>query len=453
MLKRKRTRWTVGVAAVALLAAGCSSSGDEGGDAATTGAETEAVTESGTATPDAGSGSSGAAAEVPDNEDNGVTAEEIKIGWMGDATGPTASAQAFNLAGSQAAVAWFNENGGVLGRDLALIDKDDQFNAETAATNYSGLVNDDKVLAIVQMGGSHISTALMPNVESDQIPVIGPPQTIDAQLANPYVFNNIAHYGDEADAALAYVGDELGDITTANVAVLQLELPSGDEWNTYIKSGLEEQGGTYLDRVLINASSPDYAGAVTQLKQLVDNDGVNYVAFHGAPATGLGIVTEMQTKGVEVPIVGIHGIAGSTIYTEGPEPVAADTVHGVHSFLAPTSDCDACGEIRDFVAGTEWEDQITEINFGHGWLDIMIAVQAIERAAESGEVSRASLFEALQGKFETGGLSCPIDWSESNHSPCAAPFEWLLDEDRIEVVDSLQAWQDSLDGNYGLFEG
>lgn len=451
MLTRIGTWGTVGVAVVALFLAGCSSSGDGAADGETTGsAATASGSDAGTGGTEPGSSGGG---EVADNPDNGVTADVIKIGWMGDATGPTASAQAFNLAGSQAAVAWYNEQGGVLGRDLELVDKDDQFNAETAAVNYSGLVNDDKVLAIVQLGGSHISTALMPNVEADQIPVIGPPQTIDAQLANPYVFNNIAHYGDEADAALAFLGEKVGGIENARVAVLQLELPSGDEWDTYIKLGLEELGGTYVDRILINASSPDYAGSVTQLKQMIANDDVNYIAFHGAPSTGLGIVTEMQTQGVEMPIVGIHGIAGSTIYTEGPEQVAAEAVNGVHSFLAPTSDCEVCGPIREFVAGTEWESQIGELNFGHGWLDIMIAAQAIERAAESGEVSRASLTEALRGEFDTGGLSCPIDWSESNHSPCAAPFEWLPDEDRIEVVDGFESWQETLDGNYGLFDG
>lgn len=427
------------VGLLALLLAACGGGGseeaaqDEGTEAAAdTGGETAA---------------GGDAASVEDNPEEGVTSDQIVLGWMGDATGPTASAQAFNLAGSQAAVEYFNEQGGVLGRELVLVDEDDAFSAETAVTNYDSLVNDEQVLAILQMGGSHISEALMPQVETDQIPVIGPPQTIDAQLENPYVFNNIGHYSDEADVAVEYMVNEVGSAEDLRVAVIQLELPSGDEWNTYIENRLGARGGTYVDRLLLNASSPDYAGTVQRLRQLVDGQDVNFVAFHGAPATGLGVITEMSRLGFEVPIVGIHGIAGTTIYEEGPED-QLDNVHGVHSFLPGTSECEMCTTIQEFTAGTEYEEQIGEINFGHGWLDVYIAIQAIERAAESGELSRASLYEALQGEFETGGLSCPIDWSSGNHSPCAAPFEW--DGERLDTVAPFDEWAPALEGEYGL---
>lgn len=442
----KRVKWMAAIAMLAMLGAACSSDSTTDGDTETT---EPTATETSTGTPTEGGGT---AAEVPDNPDNGVTANTIKLGWMGDATGPTASAQGFNLKGMQAAVAYYNEQGGVLGRQLQLVDKDDQFNAETGATNYQSLIQDEKILALLGLGGAHISTALMPNIEQDQIPLIGPPQTIDVQLENPYVFNNIAHYGDQADVAVQFMGSELGGVENATVAVIQLELPSGDEWNEYIKVTLEEQGGTYVDRILINAGSPDFPGTITRLRQLIDSQGVNFVAFHGAPGHGLGIATEMASQGVEVPMIGIHGIAGSTIYQEGPAGVS-EWVNGIHSFTAPNNDCEICGEIQEFVAGTPWESDIAEINFGHGWLNVLIAIQAIERAAESGELSRASLHEALQGSFETQGLSCSIDWSSSNHSPCAAPMQWIDAESRIEPIEGLEAWRDDLDGVYGLFEG
>lgn len=445
-----RVKWFVVVAITALLATAC---GGDGGSTTDEAGELAGSTETSEPSGDGEeTDTGGSAAEVPDNPDEGVTADTIKLGWMGDATGPTASAQGFNLKGMQAAVAYYNEQGGVLGRQLELIDKDDQFNAETAATNYASMINDERVLALLGLGGAHISTALMPNIESDQLPVIGPPQTIDVQLDNPYVFNNIAHYGDQADVAVQYMAEELGGVENVNVAVVQLELPSGDEWNEYIKLTLEEQGGTYVDRILVNPGAADFPGTVTRLKQMIDSQGVNFIAFHGAPGHGLGVVTEMATQGIEVPVIGIHGIAGSTIYQEGPS-MAPDLVHGIHSFAAPNNDCEICGDIQEFVAGTEWEAPMTEINFGHGWLNVLIAKQAIERAAESGELSRASLHEALQGSFETGGLSCPIDWSSFQHSPCAAPQQWVATDGRIEPISGFEAWSDVFDREYGLFEG
>jgi branched-chain amino acid transport system substrate-binding protein len=456
----KRSKLLALLAVLTLILAACGDSAgsdttaDEGGSTETTaessGDTTAETTAETTADTEADAGGD---MTVPDNPDNGVESDTIKVGWMGDATGPTASAQAFNLAGTEAFVAWQNENGGVLGRQIELIAKDDQFSAEAALTNYTALVNDDKVIAIIQMGGSHISTALAPDVEEDGIPVIGLPQTIDVQLENPYMFNNIAHYGDQADVAVKRIGDRLGSVEDAKVVVIQLELPSGDEWNEYIKLTLEEQGGTYVDRILINAGAPDFPGTVTRLKELIDTEGVNFIALHGAPAHGLGVLTEMKTQGASVPIVGIHGIAGNSIYEEGPADML-DLVEGIHSFLPGNVQSEGTDLIQEFVAGTDWEDESTAINFTHGWLDGMIFVQALERAAtDAGELSRETLTEALRGTFETMGLSCPIDWSETNHSPCAAPMAWNADVGGLEPVEPFDYWADSIDGVYGLFEG
>lgn len=459
------TRYLFALIAVLALFAGACSSDDDGGDTAsddTASDDTAAVVEDEPtddvaaldteAEPAEEEEPSGEDATVADNPDFGVESDKILIGWMGDATGPTASAQAFNLRGSEAAVAWYNENGGVLGRQLELVAKDDQFSAETATTNYAALTQDEKVIAIMQMGGSQVSTALMPAVEADGIPVISQGQTIDAQLAVDNVYSNMAHYGDEADAAISYVGDELGGVENAVMAVVQLELPSGDEWNIYVEDTLNNQGGSYVGRVLLNPGSPDYAGAVTQINEMIQNEGVNYLAIHGAPSHGLGFVTEMVSQGIDVPIVGIHGMAGGSIYQEGPAE-AADLIRGVHSFLPATSDCETCQVIRDFVPGTEWENDIVELNFADGWQDIMITVMAMERAAaDDGELSWDTMNTALHaGPFDTGGLTCTVDWTESQHSPCAAPFEWV--GDRLEVVGGFDAYADTLDGEYGLFEG
>jgi branched-chain amino acid transport system substrate-binding protein len=444
----KRIRIWALMAVLMLVAAACGTS-----DTTTTQGETTATTTGETTATTTGETTETTMGEltVPDNPDNGVTADTIKLGWMGDATGPTASAQAFNLRGTQAFVEWQNQKGGLLGRQLELVVKDDEFNAEKALGNFTSLVEDERVIAIVQMGGSHISTALMPDVADFGIPVIGQGQTIDVQLDNPYVFSNMAHYGDEADVAIQRIASALGDVADARVVVAQLELPSGDEWNAYIETTLAEQGGTYLGRILINAGAPDYVASITELRDFVETQDANFVAIHAAPAHGLGFLTEMKNQGLRVPIIGIHGLAGKSIFTEGPADMI-DLVEGVHSFIPSNVDSPGTQIIREFVAGTDWEEDSTQLNFSHGWLDGMIFVQAAERAAQqSGELTRDTLWRALQGPFDTMGISCPIDWSEFNHSPCAAPFRWNAETEGLEPVEPFDFW--SLDGIYGLFEG
>lgn len=73
---------------------------------------------------------------VPDDPDAGVTAEQIRVGWMGDLTGPTAAAQTPNNQGTEAYFAKVNADGGVLGRELVLVSKDDQYSQETILQNF-----------------------------------------------------------------------------------------------------------------------------------------------------------------------------------------------------------------------------------------------------------------------------------------------------------------------------
>lgn len=434
------------LAALSLIATACS-----GGGADDDAADTADATDT-TDTADAGDASEGVASsegggEVPDAPDFGVSGDTIRIGWMGDATGPTAAAQGANLAGAEAAVAWVNENGGVLGRDLELDVQDDQYSPDTMQTTFATLTGDNPVLAIVQCGNC---TSMMPNFESAGIPLISPPQTVNTQLAVPNVFNDLAHYADEADAAIAYMADELGSIEDATVAVVHLEVPSGSEWNAFIQQGLEREGGTYVGALTVNVSAPDYASLVTQLGQLISNDGVNFVAFHGAPEQGLGLISEMVAQGItDIPLVGIHGLAGDTIFTEGP-PEAAELLAGAHSFLSSLSDCEMCTTIQEFVAGTEWEDASSELNFSDGWHEILIAVQAAERAAEAdGELSWETMVTALSAEpFDVGGLTCPVDWTEGNQSQCVAIFKW--DEDHMEPVQPFEAYDEFLASEYEI---
>lgn len=384
-------------------------------------------------------------ATVPDRPDDGVTAEAIRIGWMGDLTGPTASAQTPNRDGIQAYFDFVNGQGGVLGRQLDLIVEDDEFNAETIVSNFRKLVDDDRVLALNHVGQSEV---VLDDVEAVGIPLVGPPQTIDQGLANPWVFHLLAHYGDEADVAVARMADRVGSMEDVRAAVVHLELPSGAEWDAYIQQELEERGGTYVGSLAVDPGQLEWSGIAVQLKQLVQDEDLNYVAFHGAPSHALALLTAMDDEGVALPVVGIHGLASNSVYQEGPTG-ALDGVEGIHSFLPGNVETPGTKEMVAAVEGTEYEDDVQYLNFSDGWVDGMVIHQAILKAAEaSGEVTRDTLHDALQSTFDVGGITCPIDWTESNHSPCAAPFEW--NGEALEPVAPFEEWADEIDGEYGV---
>jgi branched-chain amino acid transport system substrate-binding protein len=391
---------------------------------------------------------------VPDSPDDGVTSDAIKIGWMGDLTGPTASAQSFNMHGTQAYFDCLNADGGVLGRQIEFIPEDDQYAAEKATVNYTKLVQDDKVLALTDMGGSHISTQLSPRVEEDGIAVLGMGQTIDAQLTEGgHFFNTIAHYGDEADGAWTQIVTELGDASSAVVAGISLEAPSGQEWAAYMEKTVTDGGGRYIDTVYVAPTATEATAQVTQLKDWIDNEGVNYLSLHGSPNSALVVLQSMADAGIVLPVVGIHGIASNSLWEQGPAEQTAVTV-GMHSFLPANNDIPAAAEMTRCAAESGYAGDELTINYANGFAVGMIVHQAILEAAKSGELTRASFTDALRAQvWDTEGITCPVDWTSSQHSPCVAAFTYDPESKGMVALQPFDVYADSIDAEYGITAG
>ena len=452
--------------AVALVAAACGGDDDDGGAAPTPPAPTEAPAPD--PTPPADEPPPPPPADdmddepmddaeemddelsVADNPDNGVTSDSIKVGWMGDLTGPTASSQAFNSHGIEAYFTCANERGGVLGRMFDYLPSDDEFSAEKAAVNFTKLTEDDKVLALLGLGGSHISTQLQPDVERLNLPVIGPPQSIDIQLEGDQYFNNLAHYGDQADIAGGHIAADVGGLENAVVMGISLEVPSGTEFAAYVEQTVVNGGGTYVDTLYVAPGATEVTAQMVDLQAAIDEQGVNYVTLHGSPGAGLVVMQGMADSGItDLPIIGIHGIAANSIWTEGP-PSVTDQVFGIHSFLPANNDTAAADELARCAALAGYDGEQFNLNFTHGFLNAYVFEQAVLRAAESGELSRESVTEALKGPFDTLGLTCPIDWSDSQHSQCGAPFSLDASTGGMLPANPFAFYADGFDGIYGI---
>jgi branched-chain amino acid transport system substrate-binding protein len=444
MRAMRTRRIAVALAALAMVATACGGGDgenavDEDADPAATSNETGGESEG---------GDNGGSASVADAPESGVTADTIKIGWMGDVTGPTASAQVGNLRGIEAYVEKVNSEGGVLGRDLELIVKDDEYGAEAGVANFQALVNDDQVLAINQIGGGQIMDAIMADAERFGVPLVSVAQTTTSSMSSDYAFHTIAHYFDQADVAVARMIDAVGSAEDLKAAVVQLEVPSGDEWNAGIEKAIEEQGGEYMGRVTINVAQPDAGTFASEVSQLMDQ-GTNYLAIHVAPAQALFVVNTLASNNLDIPVVGMQGVASQNVYQEGNEAQLEQT-EGTHSFLTYADESEGGAEIEEFIngEGSKFAEDAKHINFTHGWLGGMIIHQAIERAAEeSGELTRETFHQALQGPIDTKGLTCDIDWSEPPFiNPCAAPFS--SDGEQMRIVGSFEEWAESITAEY-----
>ena len=436
------------LAALAMLASACGS--DDSGNAASSSGTDSSSAAATTAAPAAPEVST----EVTLNSspDDGITDEVIKVGWIGDLTGPTASAQAFNAHGSAAYFECSNADGGIFGRQWEFFAEDDGYNAEKSAIALTKLIEDENVLALVDLGGSGQAAQAIPELEAANVAVIGPPQTIDPTLGSGQFFHNIAAYGDQADIFVGEAANRLGDASNAVVLGIVLEVPSGTEYATYVQDSVTAAGGTYVGTEYVGLRVQEATAQIIKLQKAIDQYGVNMVALHGAPYHNELVLKAMSAAGItEIPVVGIHGVATNSIFENSPEDVTDDT-YGVHSFKTSSSDIEAAPMLTRCadLAGYPGEDKVN--NFAHGFVNSYILHQAIEKAAAAngGDVTRAALTKALQGKFDTMGISCDIDWTTSNHSPCGAPFTMDRASGGMVPAGEFSEYAGFLDGIYGI---
>ena len=391
----------------------------------------------------------------PDSDADGVTKDTIKIGWMGDITGPTASAQAFNYHGLQSYVNYRNSIGGVLGRKLELIALDDKYVATTAAVNFDRLANTDRVLVIAGMGGSHISGLVDAKMTSLSNPVniVGAQQTTIVEQGSANFFSWMQSYSDIADVALSkFTKLQGGDPKKIVAATFALAVPSGTEYGEWIKKKVTAKGGKYCGTITEAGTSTDHTAAVARFKALLESCGANSVGLHGSPGFVKLYAAAAEKAGLgKYPHVGIHGIASPVVY-DGIGPSMEKAIQGVHAFAGAGKANATAGAriINQYMKGKQYADEIDNPNFVHGWVNGMIVSQAIENAwTKTGKVTRGTLRNGFKARFDTLGLSCPVDLTKRNYSPCAAPMSWVAGKGLV-LDGTFASWRRGLTGDKTL---
>lgn len=134
-------------------------------------------------------------------------AESWRIGQTAALTGPLAWPFVELNKGIQAAFNEVNERGGVAGRPLQLMSRDDGGATDKAAENARKLVEEEQVLCLFACGGTSSVMGAMATVTQARTPLIAPITGIDALRAHhPLVIHMRAGYSNELDRIVRQIG-------------------------------------------------------------------------------------------------------------------------------------------------------------------------------------------------------------------------------------------------------
>lgn len=181
--------------------------------------------------------------KTPDKEEEpaqGVTDKEIVVGTIGASSGNFAMIGQPMLEGMQAYFDHINANGGVHGKTIKLVAKDDGFQPNVAVQKGEELLNDDKVFAIVGQLGTGPALATVPLFEEAGVPVVylGTGASQFSKIKKNY-FPVQPNYIMEGGLLTSYALNDLGKQT---LAVIYQQDDMGKDEMEGIKAQLKKMG-------------------------------------------------------------------------------------------------------------------------------------------------------------------------------------------------------------------
>lgn len=143
-------------------------------------------------------------------EETGVTSDSILFGQAAALAGPSSALGQGMRQGILAAFAEINAKGGVHGRKLELISRDDGYDPDQSVVQTTRLIEEDKVFALIGAVGTPTAAATVPIAQAKNVPFIGPFSGA-AFLRAPELHNVVnirASYSAEAEAWVKHLTED-----------------------------------------------------------------------------------------------------------------------------------------------------------------------------------------------------------------------------------------------------
>lgn len=196
----------------------------------------------------------------------GVTSDSILFGQAAALDGPSSALGQGMRQGILAAFAEVNARGGVHGRKLRLISRDDGYDPDRSVAATIRLIEDDKVFALIGAVGTPTTAATVPIATARNMPFIGP-FTGAEFLRSPDLHNVVnirASYGAEAEAWIKY----LTEVRKVNkVAIFYQDDAFGRDGLAGVKKALDKRGMELLAEGTFERNTKAVGAALRALKR------------------------------------------------------------------------------------------------------------------------------------------------------------------------------------------
>jgi branched-chain amino acid transport system substrate-binding protein len=255
-------------------------------------------------------------------------AETIKIGLVTALTGQSAQAGEAITRGMTVAIDEINAKGGLLGgRKLELVRRDDEGNPAKGVLAARELIYKDKVAVIFGGLDTPVSMAIVPMINQQKVPFIGPWAAgtgITKNGANPNYAFRVSAVDELVDSAMVdYAQKTFG---SKKAGLILVNNPWGESNEKGIIAALASKQEKPVGVEKFEGSDVDIVPQLTRLKAA----GADTLYLVGNVGPSAQVVKSLDRMGWKVPVVSHWGPAGGR-FTELAGPNAKN-VHFVQTF-------------------------------------------------------------------------------------------------------------------------
>jgi branched-chain amino acid transport system substrate-binding protein len=335
--------------------------------------------------------------QLPVAAEDGVAPDRIVFGQSAALSGPAAELGLEMQRGIRAAFAEVNAAGGIEGRQIDLITRDDRYEPEAAIANTEALIGADRVFGLIGAVGTPTSAATEPIAKEAGVPFIAPFTGAEflRDPARTNVVNIRASYFQETE--------EIVDRLVADRGVSRIAVLFQDD--SYGRTGLAgvERALARRNMALVGAGS--YVRNTTAVKTAL-------LGLRGARPEAIIIIgaylpsavfTQWARKlGVDATIVNISFVGANALADAlGP---AGDGVYVTQ--VVPFPEGDAMPLLAQYRAALAALDPAASPGFGslEGYIAGRLAAEVLRRVGP--EPTRQDFLAALTGigAFDIGGF-------------------------------------------------
>ena len=350
--------------------------------------------------------------------DPGVSAKEIKLGYSGPLTGSAGQVYGKLPGAMKAYFDHINANGGVYGRKIKLVVRDDKYLPTLAATQTTNLVLNDKVFALVGALGTatHSKAYVAAQLAKNNVPDLFV-NTGFSGFANatkyPTTFTVLPSYAMEAKIMAKFIKDTPTLAPQASFLIAQ-----DDEFGVDGVNGFKLAGHTFTAAPTLypqgGLSAALAEGALTKLSAVPGKPVLVLFGTTDSTATILKAAEKLSLVSKFTWIAGSVGGDANTLLALGVKPA---TINGAlaASFFPDAKDATDSYVSEFMKINTKYNSGVSFDNVVlQGMNSAMLTVQSLRAAGKN--LTRTGLIKAIESKgadFASAGL-VPLNFSGSS---------------------------------------